>query len=118
MFYLIAYGFAVVAAFAIVTMVRDSAGEVNSLSGWAGLGRTNPLLAGIFGFLMLSFAGIPLTGGFIGKWAVFSAAWRGGYWWLVLAAVLFSLVAAYFYLRVIVVMFFRPATWVSIGIVM
>jgi len=116
MFYLIAYGFAVVGAFAIVTMVRDSAGEVNTLSGWSGLGRTNPLLAGVFGFLMLSFAGIPLTGGFIGKWAVFSAAWRGGYWWLVLAAVLFSLVAAYFYLRVIVVMFFgEPNRRVGIG---
>ena len=65
---------------------------------------------------MLSFAGIPLTGGFIGKWAVFSAAWRGGYWWLVLAAVLFSLVAAYFYIRVIVVMFFGdPTRQVRVG---
>ncbi len=116
MFYLIAYGFAVIAAFAIVTMVRDSAGEANSLAGWSGLGRKSPVLAGIFAFLMLSFAGIPLTGGFIGKWAVFSAAWRGGYWWLVLAAIGFSLVAAYFYLRVIVVMFFgEPNRQVAIG---
>lgn len=116
LFYLIAYGFATVAAFAIVTMVRDSAGEVHAISGWAGLGRKSPALAGIFGFLMLSFAGIPLTGGFIGKWAVFSAAWRGGYAWLVVAAVLFSLVAAYFYLRVIVVMFFaEPDTSVVVG---
>lgn len=116
MFYLIAYGFAVVAAFAILTMVRGTAGEANTLAGWSGLGRSNPLLAGIFAFLMLSFAGIPLTGGFIGKWAVFSAAWRGGYWWLVLAAVIFSLVAAYFYIRVIVVMFFgEPNRSVSVG---
>ncbi|MGC4154733.1 MAG: NADH-quinone oxidoreductase subunit NuoN [Propionicimonas sp.] len=116
MFYLIAYGFAVIAAFAIVTMVRDSAGEANSLAGWSGLGRTHPVLAGIFAFLMLSFAGIPLTGGFIGKWAVFSAAWRGGYWWLVLAAIGFSLVAAYFYIRVIVVMFFgEPNGKVAVG---
>ena len=116
LFYLIAYGFAVVGAFAIVTLVRDQAGEVNTLDGWSGLGRTHPLLAGIFAFLMLSFAGIPLTGGFIGKWAVFSAAWRGGYWWLVLAAVLFSLVAAYFYIRVIVVMFFGdPTRQVRVG---
>jgi NADH-quinone oxidoreductase subunit N len=65
---------------------------------------------------MLSFAGIPLTGGFIGKWAVFSAAWRGGYWWLVLAAIGFSLVAAYFYIRVIVVMFFgEPNGKVAVG---
>lgn len=116
LFYLIAYGFAVVAAFAIVTLVRDQAGEVNTLSGWSGLGRTHPWLAGIFAFLMLSFAGIPLTGGFIGKWAVFSAAWRGGYWWLVLAAIIFSLVAAYFYIRVIVVMFFGdPNRQVKVG---
>ena len=116
MFYLIAYGFAVIAAFAIVTLVRDSAGEANALSGWSGLGRTHPALAGVFAFLMLSFAGIPLTGGFIGKWAVFSAAWRGGYWWLVLAAIIFSLVAAYFYIRVIVVMFFgEPNRQVAVG---
>ena len=127
-FYLVAYGFATIAAFAIITMVRDSAGEVHAISGWAGLGRKNPLLAGIFAVLMLSFAGLPLTGGFIGKWAVFSAAWRGGYAWLVLAAVALSLVAAYVYLKVVVLMFFaEPApgvgvarasgmSWVPIGI--
>ncbi len=116
MFYLIAYGFGTIAAFAIVTMVRDSAGEANSLAAWSGLGRKNPLLASIFAFLLLSFSGIPLTSGFIGKWAVFSAAWRGGYAWLVGAAVLFSLVAAYFYLRVIVVMFFGdPSEGVVVG---
>lgn len=116
MFYLIAYGFATIAAFAVITMVRDSTGEVTSLAGWAGLGRKDPILAGIFALLMLSFAGIPLTGGFIGKWAVFSAAWRGGFPWLVMAAIAFSLVAAYFYLRVIVVMFFaEPAASVVVG---
>lgn len=116
LFYLVAYGFATVAAFAIITMVRDSAGEVHAISGWAGLGRANPLLAGIFALLMLSFAGIPLTGGFIGKWAVFSSAWQGGYSWLVLAAVAFSLVAAYVYLKVIVLMFFsEPVPGVSVG---
>ncbi|MFZ0530377.1 MAG: NADH-quinone oxidoreductase subunit NuoN [Propionicimonas sp.] len=116
LFYLVAYGFATIGAFAIVTMVRDSAGEVHAISGWAGLGRKNPWLAGIFTVLMLSFAGIPLTGGFIGKWAVFSAAWSGGYAWLVVTAVGFSLVAAYVYLRVIVTMFFAaPADGVSVG---
>lgn len=115
-FYLIAYGFATVAAFAIVTMVRDSTGEAHAISSWAGLGRKNPLLAGIFALLMLSFAGIPLTGGFIGKWAVFSAAWQGGYSWLVIAAVAASLVAAYVYLRVIVLMFFsEPVAGVAVG---
>lgn len=116
LFYLVAYGFATIAAFAIVTMVRDSAGEATSIASWAGLGRKHPWLAGIFALLMLSFAGIPLTGGFIGKWAVFSAAWRGGYSWLVVAAVVLSLVAAYVYLRVIVAMFFaEPAAGVVVG---
>jgi NADH-quinone oxidoreductase subunit N len=55
---------------------------------------------------MLSFAGIPLTGGFIGKWGVFSAAYSGGFWWLVVIGVLTSALAAYFYVRVIVLMFF------------
>jgi NADH-quinone oxidoreductase subunit N len=55
---------------------------------------------------MLSFAGIPLTSGFIGKWAVFAAAWSGGARWLVVVAVVISVVAAFFYIRVIVLMFF------------
>ena len=105
-FYLAAYGFATIAAFAILTMVRDAAGEVHDISGWAGLGRKNPLLGAVFTVLMLSFAGIPLTGGFIGKWEVFAAAWQGGYGWLVLVAVIASLVAAYIYLKVVVAMFF------------
>lgn len=105
MFYLAAYGFATVGAFGLVTMVRSAAGEDNNLSAWAGLARKSPWVAGLFALFMLSFAGIPLTGGFIGKWAVFTAAWQGGYWWLVVIAVISSLVAAYFYLRVIVIMF-------------
>jgi NADH-quinone oxidoreductase subunit N len=116
MFYLVAYGFATIGAFAIVTMVRNAAGEENSLAGWSGLASKSPVLAGVMALFMLSFAGIPLTGGFIGKWTVFSAAWRGGYWWLVVTAVLVSLVAAYFYLRVIIVMFAgEPAKDTHVG---
>ncbi|MDO5533243.1 MAG: NADH-quinone oxidoreductase subunit NuoN [Propionibacteriaceae bacterium] len=116
MFYLAAYGFATIGAFAIVTMVRNAAGEENNIEGWSGLAAKSPWVAGLFGLFMLSFAGIPLTGGFIGKWAVFTAAWRGGYWWLVVVAVLASLVAVYFYLRVIVVMFGgKPAKGVYVG---
>ncbi|WP_425310350.1 NADH-quinone oxidoreductase subunit NuoN [Ammonicoccus fulvus] len=106
MFYLAAYGVATVGAFAIVTMVRNSGGEVTSIDGWAGLGRKSPGMAAAFALFLLSFAGIPLTSGFIGKWAVFAAAWNGGYGWLVVVAVLVSLVAAYIYLRLILVMFF------------
>ena len=76
-------------------------GEANAISSWSGLARKSPLLAGIFALFMLSFTGIPLTGGFIGKWAVFAAAWRGGYDWLVIVAVLLSLVFVVLAARVI-----------------
>ncbi len=104
--YMAAYGFATLGAFGIVMMVRGAAGERNDLAAWQGLGKKHPWIGAAMTLFMLSFAGIPPTAGFIGKWAVFSAAWRGGYWWLVLVAVIMSLVAVYFYLRVIVVMFF------------
>jgi len=106
LFYLTAYGFATIGAFAVVTMVRDAGGEATHLSRWAGLGKESPLLAGLFAFFLLAFAGIPLTSGFIGKWSVFSAAWSGGAWPLVIVAVVMSVVAAFFYVRVIVLMFF------------
>ncbi len=106
LFYLLAYGVATIGAFAVVTVVRDSAGEATHLSKWAGLGKASPFLAGSFALFMLSFAGIPLTAGFIGKWGVFSAAWAGGAWFLVVIGVLTSAIAAYFYVRVIVLMYF------------
>ena len=116
MFYLVVYGLATIGAFAVITMVRNPSGEANAIDSWSGLGRKSPLLAGIFALFMLSFTGIPLTGGFIGKWAVFAAAWRGGFDWLVIVAVVLSLVAAVFYLRIIVVMFFgEPAEGVMVG---
>ncbi|MEO7588945.1 MAG: NADH-quinone oxidoreductase subunit NuoN [Arachnia sp.] len=110
-FYLLAYGLATLGAFAIITMVRRSGGEANNISSWRGLGRTSPLAAGLMTLFLLSFAGIPLTGGFVGKLVVFASAWDGGYGWLVLVAVVFSLVAAFFYLKLVVVMWFtEPVT--------
>src|SRR5690606_22903602 len=105
LFYLAAYGFTTVGAFAVVTLVRDAGGEANHLSRWAGLGKRSPLLAGVFAFFLLAFAGIPLTSGFIGKYAVFAAAGEAGAWPLVVVGVLASAVAAFFYVRVIVLMF-------------
>jgi NADH-quinone oxidoreductase subunit N len=106
LFYLVAYGFTTIGAFAVVTLVRDAGGEATHLSRWAGLGKEAPLVAGVFAFFLLAFAGIPLTSGFTGKWAVFTSAWSGGAWPLVILAVVMSVVAAFFYVRVIVVMFF------------
>ncbi|WP_203337235.1 NADH-quinone oxidoreductase subunit NuoN [Nocardioides limicola] len=110
LFYLVAYGFAVLAAFALVGLVRDASGEVTELARWAGIGKESPLLAGAFAFLLLAMAGIPLTSGFIGKWAVFSVAGAAGAWPIVVAGVLFSVVAAFFYVRVIMLMFFTEPT--------
>ncbi|RAY15268.1 NADH-quinone oxidoreductase subunit NuoN [Actinomadura craniellae] len=106
LFYLAAYGFTTIGAFAVITMVRDAGGEAAHLSRWAGLGKRSPLVAGTFAFFLLAFAGIPLTSGFTGKFAVFSAAVEGGATPLVVVGVLASAVAAFFYVRVIVVMFF------------
>ncbi len=110
MFYLLAYGLTTIGCFAIVMLVRGPAGEAGHLSSWAGLGRTSPLLAGTFAFLLLALAGIPLTSGFTAKFGVFSAAIASGAIAPVLVAVLASAISAFFYLRVIVLMYFaKPA---------
>jgi NADH-quinone oxidoreductase subunit N len=106
MFYLAAYGFSTIGAFAIVTLVRDSTGEATHLSQWCGLGRRSPLVASTFAFFLLSFAGVPLTSGFVAKFAVFAAAYSSGSTALVIVGVLSSALAAFFYIRVIVLMFF------------
>ena len=106
-FYLIAYSFTTIGAFAVVSMVRDGSGEATHLSKWAGLGRTSPVVASIMALFMLALTGIPLTSGFIAKFGVFSAAIAAGDTWLVIIAVVASVVSAFFYARVIIVMFFQ-----------
>ncbi|MFD7102237.1 NADH-quinone oxidoreductase subunit NuoN [Streptomyces celluloflavus] len=107
LFYLGAYSFVTLGAFAVVTLVRDAGGEATQLSKWAGLGRRSPLVAAVFAIFLLAFAGIPLTSGFTGKFAVFKAAAESGAGWLVVVGVLSSAIAAFFYIRVIVLMFFN-----------
>jgi NADH-quinone oxidoreductase subunit N len=110
MFYLIAYGFTTIGAFAIITMVRDAGGEATNLATWSGIGRKSPVVASAFAVFMLALAGIPLTSGFVGKFGVFAAAIEAGMVWLVIVGVVASLIAAFFYVRVIVVMFFAQPT--------
>jgi len=110
LFYLLAYGFSTLAAFGVVSLVRSADGEATHLSSWAGLARRSPLVAAVFAFLLLALAGIPLTSGFISKFAVFKAALDDGMAPLVVIALVASAVAAFFYLRVIVLMYFsEPA---------
>lgn len=111
LFYLFAYGFSSVGAFAVVSLVRDADGEEDAaISRWAGLGKRYPVVGIVFSLFLLAFAGIPLTSGFVGKFAVFKAAGEGGAIPLVIVGVIASAIAAYFYVRVIVLMFFteRP----------
>lgn len=105
-----AYGFTTIATFGVISLVRNADGEATHLSQWAGLAKRSPVLAGVFTFLLLALAGIPLTSGFIGKFVVFTAAFDAGMTPLVVIALVASAVAAFFYLRVIVLMYFsEPA---------
>lgn len=107
LFYLLAYGFTTIAVFGVISLVRDADGEATQLSAWAGLAKRSPLVAGIFTFLLLALAGIPLTSGFVGKFAVFQAAAADGMPALVVIALIASAIAAFYYVRVIVLMYFR-----------
>ncbi|HYG94950.1 MAG TPA: NADH-quinone oxidoreductase subunit NuoN [Nocardioides sp.] len=106
LFYLTTYGFSMIGAFALVTLVRDAGGEATGFGAWAGLGRRAPFVAGAFALFLLSMAGIPLTAGFVGKWAVFTSAMSAGAWPVVLVAIASSVIAVYFYVRYIRIMFF------------
>ena len=114
LFYLAAYGFTTIGAFTLVSLVRSSTrdggvgGEATHLSQWAGLGRRSPLLAALFTLFLLAFAGIPLTSGFTGKYAVFAPALANAPWGvpLVVIGVLASAIAVFFYVRVLVLMYF------------
>lgn len=111
MFYLVAYSFSTVGAFAIIGLVRNSDGvEDADLSHWAGLGQRSPIVGVMLSMFLLAFAGIPLTSGFVSKFAVFKAAAEGGAVPLVIIGVISSGIAAYFYVRVIVSMFFTEPT--------
>lgn len=115
LFYLLVYGAATIGAFGVVWLVRERdadgviVGEATHLSQWAGIGRRHPWHAGAFALFLFSFAGIPLTAGFVGKFGVFSAAVDGGAWPLALLGVLASAGAAFFYVRIVVLMFFSDA---------
>jgi NADH-quinone oxidoreductase subunit N len=105
LFYVLTYGFTTLAAFGLLTLVRDADGEATHLSQWSGLARKSPVVAIIMTVLLMSMAGIPLTAGFIGKFYVFKAAWHTA-GPLVVIALLLSAIAAFYYLRIVVMMFF------------
>ncbi|MFN2518935.1 MAG: NADH-quinone oxidoreductase subunit NuoN [Jatrophihabitantaceae bacterium] len=105
LFYVLTYGFSTMAAFGVLMLVRDADGEATHLAQWSGLGRKSPFVATVMTVLMMSMAGIPLTSGFIAKFDVFRAAFHVAAP-LVVMALVFSAVAAFYYLRIVVLMFF------------
>jgi NADH-quinone oxidoreductase subunit N len=109
MFYTVSYAAMNVGAFAVVSHVASAGERYVTLEDYAGLGRRSPLLAATLTIFLLSLIGIPMTGGFFAKFYVFSAALQANLVGLTIIGVLNSAVGAYYYLRIIVVMYMRDA---------
>jgi NADH-quinone oxidoreductase subunit N len=107
MFYLAAYAAMILGAFGVVMLVSGRGERNLSLGSYAGMARRSPFLAAALALFLLSLAGIPPTAGFIAKVAVFTAAIQAGYWLLALVAVVASVVAAFFYIRLIMLMYMQ-----------
>jgi len=109
-FYLLTYAIMNMGAFAVVTLIARRGDQQTNVDDYNGIGFASPVLAFSLSIFLLSLLGMPLTAGFMGKLVVFSAALKQGYIWLVVIGVLNAAVSAYYYLRLIIVMFFRERT--------
>jgi NADH-quinone oxidoreductase subunit N len=109
-FYLLTYAVMNMGAFAVVTLIARRGDQRTSVDDYNGIGFASPVLAFSLSLFLLSLLGMPLTAGFMGKIVVFSAALRQGYVWLIVIGVLNTAISAYYYLRLIIVMFFREQT--------
>jgi len=107
LFYLLAYAFTNFGAWAVVIALEKAEGKGLELDDYAGLGSKYPALAAAMAIFMLSFTGVPPTLGFLGKFFLFSEVLKGGFVGLAIVGVLTSLISAYYYLRVVVVMYMR-----------
>ena len=107
LFYLVAYSAMTLGSFGVVMLVSARGEEQTSLGAYGGLARRSPLLAALMTLFLLSLAGIPPTAGFVAKAGVFGAAIGAGHWSLALIGVLASVAAAFFYLRLIVLMYMQ-----------
>jgi len=122
MFYTAAYAAMNVGAFAVVSHFANAGERYVTIEDYEGLGRTAPLLAATLTIFLLSLIGIPMTGGFFAKFYVFSAAVKSNLIWLTIIGVVNSAIGAYYYLRIIVVMYMResrkpvPVTPVPFGL--
>lgn len=107
MYYLAAYAITTLSAFGIVAIIEGDDESGLDVDSYRGLARRNPYLAALFALAMVSLAGFPPTAGFVGKYFVFSAAVDEGYVWLVVIAVVNSLISVYYYLRPVVAMYMQ-----------
>jgi NADH-quinone oxidoreductase subunit N len=95
-------------AFAVVAARERELGQTVTLDNLAGFGWERPLLGVAMWVFMLGFAGFPLTGGFVGKFYVFAAAWDRGWTWLIIVGVAATAVSLYYYLAVVRAIYMRP----------
>ena len=107
MFYLAAYAFTNIGAFAVVTYFSRKGERYVAIDDFAGLAQRQPAMAAMLTIFLLSLIGVPLTGGFFGKFYIFKAALDANLVWLTVIGLLNSAVAAYYYLRILVVMYMR-----------
>jgi NADH-quinone oxidoreductase subunit N len=110
MFYLGVYAIVTLGAFGVVALLEGKEETDLEVSSYRGLARRNPYLAAIFAVAMVTLAGFPPTAGFLGKYFVFNAAVDEGYIWLVVIAVINSLISVYYYLRPVVAMYMHSPT--------
>jgi NADH-quinone oxidoreductase subunit N len=109
MYYFIPYAAMSLGAFAVVAARERELGSPVNLQNLAGFGWERPFLGISMWVFMLGMLGFPLTGGFIGKFYVFSAAYDHGFWWLIVAGVIATMISAYYYLGIVRAMYFRDA---------
>jgi NADH-quinone oxidoreductase subunit N len=107
LYYLVPYGAASLGAFGVIAARERELGERVTLDNVAGMGWERPMLGAAMWVFMLAFAGLPLTGGFVGKFYVFAAAYDAGKWWLVIAGVIATAISLYYYLAVIRALYMR-----------
>ncbi len=107
LFYLLAYGVTSFAAWAVVIALEQAEGYGLDLRDYAGLGRKYPIYAAAMAIAMFSFAGVPPTIGFVGKFYLFRTVLEGGFVWLAVIGVLTSVISAFYYLRVVIVMYMQ-----------
>src|SRR5262249_25043886 len=107
LFYLIPYSAASILAFAVVTARERELGQPVTFDNIAGLGWERPLLGAGMWAAMLSFAGLPLTGGFVGRFSAFRGAYARGWTWLVIVGAVATAVSLYYYFALVRAMYMR-----------